>query len=70
MHTNPCACVRHADPHGTHRTCLAAVFEALKRLHGARPWMDDCWVWLYRGAWQVGTGGWLEGKLLRARFHT
>ncbi len=40
-----------SDPHGTHRTCLAAIFEA------CRVCRDDDWfattdVWLYRGAWQ------------------
>jgi len=46
-----------SDPHGTHRTCLAAIFEACRRIK------DDDWfagedgsgqtdVWLYRGAWQ------------------
>ncbi|HTE30207.1 MAG TPA: glucosamine-6-phosphate deaminase, partial [Chryseolinea sp.] len=40
-----------SDPHGTHRVCLAAIFEALRRLK-KRPWAKDCWVWLYRGAWQ------------------
>jgi glucosamine-6-phosphate deaminase len=40
-----------SDPHGTHRVCLAAVLEAVDRLKDA-PWMKDCWVWLYRGAWQ------------------
>ncbi len=39
-----------ADPHGTHRVCLDAVFEAFRRLKN-RPWMKDCWLWLYRGAW-------------------
>ena len=39
-----------ADPHGTHRVCLEALFAALDRLKG-RPYMADCWVWLYRGAW-------------------
>lgn len=39
-----------ADPHGTHRVCLDAVFEAFRRLR-ERPWMKDCWLWLYRGAW-------------------
>jgi glucosamine-6-phosphate deaminase len=39
-----------ADPHGTHRVCLDAIFEAFRRLHD-RPWMKDCWLWLYRGAW-------------------
>jgi glucosamine-6-phosphate deaminase len=40
-----------SDPHGTHRVCLAAVMEACRRLKN-EPWMKDCWVWLYRGAWQ------------------
>ncbi|WP_369048711.1 glucosamine-6-phosphate deaminase [Tenacibaculum sp. UWU-22] len=39
-----------ADPHGTHRVCLDAVFESLKILKKA-PYMKDCWLWLYRGAW-------------------
>ena len=42
-----------SDPHGTHRVCLAAIFEAVHRLQAAgAPWLADCWVWLYRGAWQ------------------
>ena len=42
-----------ADPHGTHRICLDVVFESLKRLKKAgEPWIKDCWVWLYKGAWQ------------------
>ncbi|KJD34738.1 glucosamine-6-phosphate deaminase [Tamlana nanhaiensis] len=40
-----------ADPHGTHKVCLDAIFEAIKRLK-EQPFMEDCWVWLYRGAWQ------------------
>jgi glucosamine-6-phosphate deaminase len=40
-----------SDPHGTHRTCLAAVFQALERVRAA-DWFRDCEVWLYRGAWQ------------------
>ncbi|MBL7806069.1 MAG: glucosamine-6-phosphate deaminase [Saprospiraceae bacterium] len=39
-----------ADPHGTHRVCLDAIFEAFRRLYD-RAWMRDCWLWLYRGAW-------------------
>ena len=39
-----------ADPHGTHKVCLDSLFEALKRLK-QESFMDDCWVWLYRGAW-------------------
>jgi glucosamine-6-phosphate deaminase len=57
-----------SDPHGTHRVCLAAIFEALKRIkdlsrgnespaappreHSASHWIHHCEVWLYRGAWQ------------------
>ncbi|WP_426092909.1 glucosamine-6-phosphate deaminase [Flavobacterium sp. DSR3-2] len=40
-----------ADPHGTHKVCLDAIFEAIKRLK-PKKYMNDCWVWLYRGAWQ------------------
>jgi glucosamine-6-phosphate deaminase len=39
-----------SDPHGTHRVCLAAILEAVKRLKD-EPWMKQCEVWLYRGAW-------------------
>jgi glucosamine-6-phosphate deaminase len=39
-----------ADPHGTHKVCLDALFESLKRLK-SKNYMEDCWVWLYRGAW-------------------
>lgn len=42
-----------ADPHGTHRVCLEAIFEALRRIKAAGDdWVKDCWVWLYKGAWQ------------------
>jgi glucosamine-6-phosphate deaminase len=40
-----------SDPHGTHRVCLNAIMEAVNRLKH-EPWMQDCRVWLYRGAWQ------------------
>ena len=40
-----------SDPHGTHRVCLSAIMQAIKRLEN-EAWMKDCWVWLYRGAWQ------------------
>ena len=39
-----------ADPHGTHKVCLDAVLEAVRRLRH-KNFMKDCWVWLYRGAW-------------------
>lgn len=42
-----------SDPHGTHRVCLAAIFEAVERLKQKNTaWLNDCYVWLYRGAWQ------------------
>lgn len=42
-----------ADPHGTHIVCFNAVAEALKRIKAAGdPWINDCWLWLYKGAWQ------------------
>ena len=40
------------DPHGTHRVCLDAIFAALARLKGQEAWVEDCNLWLYRGAWQ------------------
>jgi len=39
-----------ADPHGTHRICLDAIFQAFELLKNEK-WMKDCWLWLYRGAW-------------------
>ncbi len=39
-----------ADPHGTHEVCLNLIFAALKNLK-EKPYMHDCWLWLYRGAW-------------------
>jgi glucosamine-6-phosphate deaminase len=39
-----------ADPHGTHEVCLNAIFEAMKQLK-SESFMNDCWLWLYRGAW-------------------
>ncbi len=42
-----------ADPHGTHKVCLDIVFEALKRIKAeGDEWVADCWLWLYKGAWQ------------------
>jgi len=44
-----------SDPHGTHRTCLAAVTQALAALRAEpaeRGWLESCETWLYRGAWQ------------------
>jgi len=39
-----------ADPHGTHKVCLDGIFAALSNLKDEE-YMNDCWVWLYRGAW-------------------
>jgi len=41
-----------ADPHGTHRKCTDAVLAAidLEKEDGAQ-WLQDCRVWMYRGAW-------------------
>ncbi len=42
-----------ADPHGTHIVCFNVVQEALKRIKAAGDeWVNDCWLWLYKGAWQ------------------
>lgn len=40
-----------SDPHGTHRVCLKAIFLALEEVKDD-DWARDCYVWLYRGAWQ------------------
>ncbi|HJS54453.1 MAG TPA: glucosamine-6-phosphate deaminase [Chitinophagaceae bacterium] len=42
-----------ADPHGTHIVCFNVVVEALKRIKASGDaWINDCWLWLYKGAWQ------------------
>ncbi len=43
-----------ADPHGTHIVCFNVVLESLKRIKagGQDPWINECWLWLYKGAWQ------------------
>ena len=40
-----------ADPHGTHKTCLEILFTALEQLK-REAFIKNCWLWLYRGAWQ------------------
>ncbi|ARS35512.1 glucosamine-6-phosphate deaminase [Pontibacter actiniarum] len=40
-----------ADPHGTHIVCFKIVVEALQRLRQTEEWANDCWLWMYRGAW-------------------
>ncbi|MDR3118109.1 MAG: glucosamine-6-phosphate deaminase [Mediterranea sp.] len=41
-----------ADPHGTHKICTDAVFAAvdMEKEAGAG-WLEDCRIWMYRGAW-------------------
>ncbi len=39
-----------ADPHGTHKVCLEAVTEAVRRSMDEK-WYRECYIWLYRGAW-------------------
>ena len=48
-----------ADPHGTHKVCLDGIFAALDQLT-EEEWINDCWVWLYRGAWQEWDVGEIE----------
>src|SRR5262249_10351902 len=38
-----------SDPHGTHRVCANAIFEAVRQVRTGGP---DFEVWLYRGAWE------------------
>lgn len=40
-----------SDPHGTHRVCLKAIMLALEEVKNEK-WAKNCYVWLYRGAWQ------------------
>lgn len=40
-----------SDPHGTHRICLEALKKALDQVKDDN-WLNDCYIWLYRGAWQ------------------
>ncbi|WP_128331308.1 glucosamine-6-phosphate deaminase [Apibacter sp. HY039] len=40
-----------ADPHGTHKVCLDAILAAFDELKGEE-WLNDCRIWMYRGAWQ------------------
>ena len=39
-----------ADPHGTHKVCLDAVLAAIDEVKNDK-WMQECRVWMYRGAW-------------------
>jgi glucosamine-6-phosphate deaminase len=38
-----------SDPHGTHRTCAEAIYEAVRRVRAKAQMFD---VWLYKGAWE------------------
>jgi glucosamine-6-phosphate deaminase len=38
-----------SDPHGTHRVCAEAIFQAVRQV---RAQGQDFEVWLYRGAWE------------------
>ncbi|MEO3407031.1 glucosamine-6-phosphate deaminase [Mucilaginibacter sp. CAU 1740] len=40
-----------ADPNGTHLVCFKIILAALERLKGTEEWVEDCWLWMYRGAW-------------------
>jgi len=42
-----------ADPHGTHKCAWMLYLKSLRRIKASgRKWVKDCWVWLYKGAWQ------------------
>jgi len=43
-----------ADPHGTHKVCLDIILAALQRIKNEpdNDWLNDCYVWLYKGAWE------------------
>jgi glucosamine-6-phosphate deaminase len=38
-----------SDPHGTHRVCAEAIFQAVRELRAKKQEFE---VWLYRGAWE------------------
>jgi len=39
-----------ADPHGTHKVCLDVILAAIDEVKDEQ-WMQECRVWMYRGAW-------------------
>ncbi|KQS41196.1 glucosamine-6-phosphate deaminase [Pedobacter sp. Leaf194] len=39
------------DPHGTHLVCFNIILAALTELRKTEEWANDCWLWMYRGAW-------------------
>jgi glucosamine-6-phosphate deaminase len=40
-----------ADPHGTHIVCFRIILAALEQLRKQEQWAQECWLWMYRGAW-------------------
>ncbi|MFM7859752.1 MAG: glucosamine-6-phosphate deaminase, partial [Flammeovirgaceae bacterium] len=40
-----------ADPNGTHIVCFKIILEAMTQLRKTESWTNDCWLWMYRGAW-------------------
>jgi glucosamine-6-phosphate deaminase len=41
-----------ADPHGTHLVCFNIIVSALRELRkSGADWVENCWLWMYRGAW-------------------
>lgn len=40
-----------ADPHGTHIVCFNIIIAALQQIKQTETWVNDCWLWMYRGAW-------------------
>src|SRR6195952_4082996 len=41
-----------SDPNGTHLVFFNIILAALDRLKATEEWVKDCWLWMYRGAWQ------------------
>lgn len=39
------------DPHGTHIVCFNIILAAMNELRKTESWAQDCWLWMYRGAW-------------------
>jgi len=43
-----------SDPHDTQQVCLQAITKVLERIKKSNDerWIEDCYLWLYRGAWE------------------
>lgn len=43
-----------SDPHDTQQVCLQAITKVLERIKNSNDerWIEDCYLWLYRGAWE------------------